>query len=183
MRLSVVVGDDVVHDLLKAGRGLHNLGRVNSFDLDILHLVLALHGSDVLDREFQDVFISDSIGDDIAMQAFSKEVFGCALPKGVLRGIVCEDRRSGKPEHLHVIEVVRDPLVGLSELAAVAFIEDEDHALVFERVHLRKVTWVADCRVELLQCCDDAVQSLFPCSQCRTSPWRICWACGTPTPG
>lgn len=79
MRLPVVVRDDVIHDFLETGRGLHDLGRVDSFDLDVFHLVFAFHGSDVLDRELQDVLIADGIGNDVAMQLVSEEILCCSL--------------------------------------------------------------------------------------------------------
>lgn len=41
--------------------------------------------------------------------------------------------------------------MGLSELATMAFIEDEDHALVLEFLHHLQVPLFADSRVELLK--------------------------------
>ena len=50
------------------------------------------------------------------------------------RGVLLEDRRAGEAEELGLGEELLDGLVVLAELRAVALVEDEDHALVAQRL-------------------------------------------------
>jgi hypothetical protein len=48
-------------------------------------------------------------------------------------GVLLEDRRAGEAEELGLGEELLDGLVVVAELRAVAFVEDEDDALVAQR--------------------------------------------------
>lgn len=65
------------------------------------------------------------------------------------------DRHACETEILRAGKELHDPLVGLSELRAVAFVEDEDHPLIFHRPQRRIVFVAADCGVQLLNGGDD----------------------------
>src|SRR5680860_1077567 len=83
--------------------------------------------------------VSPGVGDGVGVEFALEKVLGGAerldvvfdLPGG---GVFGEDWRSGKAEELGLGEEVLDGLVGLAELGAVALVEDEDHALIAERV-------------------------------------------------
>src|SRR5260221_372155 len=52
----------------------------------------------------------------------------------LVAGILLEDGRAGEAEELGLGEEVLDGLVVIAELRAVTLVEDEDHALVAERL-------------------------------------------------
>src|SRR3546814_8140149 len=54
----------------------------------------------------------------------------------LVTGVVLEDGRAGEAEQLGLGEEILDGLVVVAELRAVAFVEDEDHALVTQGLQL-----------------------------------------------
>jgi hypothetical protein len=92
----------------------------------------------VIDMEAQDVAVFDGVGDGVGVQLLLEDV-GRSLVGRLLAfdlliaGVLLEDRRAGKAEQLGVGEEFLDGLVVVAELRAVAFVEDEDHALVAQR--------------------------------------------------
>ena len=92
MCFATVVGNDVVGDLFQTGRGLHNLCCVDSFYLDVLDAILAFEGSYVLDGKLQGIFVADCIGDQVAVEPFSKQIFGCAFSQGILCSVLSKNR-------------------------------------------------------------------------------------------
>ena len=100
-------------------------------------LVLAV-GLEVIDVELQDVLVFDGVGDRVGVQLFLEHVFGGDIGGLLaldfhLAGVVAEDRRAGEAEELRVREKILDRLVVVAKLRAVAFVEDEDDALVAQR--------------------------------------------------
>ncbi len=85
--------------------------------------------------EAQDVAVFDGVGDGVLMQAALEQVVRGAVA-GLLAfdlliaGVLFEDRRASEAEQLCFREELLDGLVVLAELRAVAFVEDEHHALV-----------------------------------------------------
>ena len=81
------------------------------------------------------------MGDGVGVELLLEEVFR-GLARGLLvldllqRGVFLEDRRAGEAEELGLGEELFDGLVVLAELGAVAFVEDEDDALVPQRFEL-----------------------------------------------
>ena len=57
-------------------------------------------------------------------------------PRSSAVGVFLEDGRAGEAEELGLGEELLDGLVVLAELRAVAFVEDEDDALVAQRFEL-----------------------------------------------
>tara|TARA_B100000749_G_scaffold273101_1_gene255680 strand:+ start:2838 stop:3026 length:189 start_codon:yes stop_codon:yes gene_type:complete len=51
---------------------------------------------------------------------------------------------------LGVAKVVFNGIVGITELAAVAFIKNKNDALIFQFIHFRHVLWLGDRRVQFL---------------------------------
>src|SRR5690606_16580176 len=54
----------------------------------------------------------------------------------LVAGVLLEDRRAGETEQLGLGEELLDGLMVVAELRAVAFVEDEDDALVAQRFEL-----------------------------------------------
>src|SRR5690606_37655802 len=82
-----------------------------------------------------DVPVLDRMGDRIGVQLMRKQIFSDSQrlfgPINLLfGGVIHKNRRTGKAEQLGVGEELLDGLVILTELGAVAFIENEDQALV-----------------------------------------------------
>src|SRR6185312_1080084 len=82
--------------------------------------------------------------------------------------VLLEDRRTSKAEQLRLGEEILDRVVIVSELRAVAFVEDEYHALVAQRLEqilVRRqssllparvaLAGFVECEAELLDCADD----------------------------
>ena len=95
----------------------------------------------VVDVEAEDVPVLDGVGDGVGVELLLEEVLRGLerrlLALDLLVGGVClEDRRAGEAEELGVGEELLDGLVVLAELRAVAFVEDEDDALVAQRFEL-----------------------------------------------
>ena len=55
-------------------------------------------------------------------------------------------------------EELRDPLMCLSKLASVAFIENKNHPFIFQRRHGVCVALTADGSIQLLQGCDNQLR-------------------------
>jgi hypothetical protein len=89
--------------------------------------------------EAQDVAVFDGVGDGVGVQLLLEDVGG-GFVAGLLAfdlliaGVLLEDGRAGEAEQLGVGEEFLDGLVVLAELRAVAFVEDEDHALMAQRL-------------------------------------------------
>ena len=130
MCFAAMVGDDPVGDLFEALFVLEKLLCVNPCNLFIdQRAVAALQLPPILNAKAQHVLICDCIGDDIIMQAFCEEVSGGAFAVLVRHGIIFKYRRAGKAEHLRAFEEVGDRLMRLTELRAVAFVEDKHDPL------------------------------------------------------
>ena len=91
----------------------------------------------IIDMEFQYVAVVNGIGDGVGVQLLFKDIQGC-LKCGVcavnafVTGVFFENRRAGKAKQLSFREEVFNRPMVFAELAAVAFVKDKDHALVFE---------------------------------------------------
>ncbi len=78
--------------------------------------------------------MGDGVGVQLLLEDVCRGFVGGLLAFDLLiAGVLLEDRRAGKAEELGVGEEFLDGLVVLAELRAVAFVEDEDHALVAQR--------------------------------------------------
>ena len=91
--------------------------------------------------EAQDVVVFDGVGDGVVVQFASGRglAWSCSDWPARLRSadsvaFCSKDRRAGEAEELGVGEEIFDGLVIVAELRAVAFVEDEDHALVAQRL-------------------------------------------------
>ncbi len=102
----------------------------------------------VINVEAQDIAVVDGVGDGVGVQLLLEDVCS-GLEGGLLTidlligGILLKDRRAGEAEKLGVGEKFLDGLVVLAELRAVAFVEDEHHALVAQRLQLLLVGGLA----------------------------------------
>ena len=89
--------------------------------------------------EAEDVLVLDGMGDGVFVQLALKGVGGGAEGGLVVfdlnaGGVFLEDGRAGEAEELGAGEEVLDGLVVVAELGAVALVEDEDEALVAQRI-------------------------------------------------
>ena len=90
---------------------------------------------EIVHMEAQHIAIIDGVGDGIGVQLLSEDVIGGDHASrfafdGAIAGILFKDGCTGEAEELGPGEELADGLVVFTELGAVAFIEDEDHALV-----------------------------------------------------
>lgn len=153
MGFAVMIGDDIIGDFCQTVRGFEEFFGVDVFDLDIEIGFAALFFfvfADIFDREFQDVFIADGIGDDVFVEALVEEFPGGSFAQVVFYRVFGKDGGAGKAEHPGVEEEFFDAFMGFTELAAVAFVEDEDDLAVFLGFHFFEVAFVVDGVVEFL---------------------------------
>ncbi len=142
------------------GDGFAGLGRL---------VAVFLFGLEVIDVEAQDVAVLDGVGDGVGVQLLLEQVRrGAHGGLGVLdllqAGIGLEDGRAGEAEELRPGEERFDGLVVVAKLRAVAFVEDEDDALVCQGFELFLVAGLAvfaalavsiQCQAQLLDGGDD----------------------------
>ena len=109
-------------------------------------------GVDVVDPEGQDIFIGDGVNDGVGVESFAESLLGgFEVGLGAAGGVVGEDGRSGETEEVVFLERLRDGSVHVTELGAVAFVEDDDHVLAVDIV----VFVACDEVRQLLNCGDD----------------------------
>ena len=94
---------------------------------------------EIVDMEAQHVAIINGVGDGVGMQLLFKNVFGGFVGAHgavnlLVAGVVFKDRRAGKAEQLCLGEKRLDGLVVVAKLGAVAFVKDDDDALVTQRL-------------------------------------------------
>ena len=98
-------------------------------------------GLEVVDVEAQDVAVLDGVGDGVGVELLLEQVFGGLVRRHLAvdldamarRPWPAKDGRAGEAEELRLGEERFDGLVVLAELRAVAFVKDEDDALVLQR--------------------------------------------------
>ena len=117
----------------------------------------------IIDMEAQHIAIFDGVGDGVGVQLLLKDVLGGFIRRRLafdllIAGVFVEDRRAGEAEQLGVGEEFLDGLVVLAELRAVAFVEDEDHALMAQRFQPGQIILLVvavECQAEFLDGGDD----------------------------
>ena len=127
------VVQDVLGDLANAIRVQQSL-----FVLCCTQFLLVLLGLNSLELranivvvhlELQDLLVADGIGNHIRMQLTAKHTGRGLGAQGVLR----EDGRAGEAKLTELLELLLQVFLGLTKLAAVALIKDEDHLLTVDR--------------------------------------------------
>jgi hypothetical protein len=103
-------------------------------------------GLEVVDVEAEDVPVLDGVGDGVGVELLLEEVLGGRRRPApldlLIGGVFLEDGRAGEAEELGLGEELLDGLVVLAELGAVAFVEDEDDALVAQRLRAAPCRWL-----------------------------------------
>jgi len=87
-------------------------------------------GLEVVDMEFEDVFVLNGMGDGVFVEFLFENVLGglvggflaVDLPDG---GVFLEDGRAGETEKLGIGEEIFDGLMVVAELGAVALVEND----------------------------------------------------------
>ena len=92
----------------------------------------------------QYVTITDGIHDHILVQAFIEQVICSEFQAGFRLAIFLKNWRSGKAKHLGIAKELLDILMGLTKLAAMTFIKDKHHFLVFEIINVFQIAIRAD---------------------------------------
>ena len=129
-------------------------------------------GLEVIDVEAEDVPVLDGVGDGVGVELLLEEVLawfeGWLTSPSICLTVALSSKigRAGEAEELGLGEELLDGLVVLAELRAVALVEDEDHALVAQRLELFLVGRPPLC----LFCC--LLRLLFS-SSARPSFWMV----------
>ena len=127
-RLLVEVFPHIGHDLADPlGRQQGALG-VDRRHLLVGDGVRGFDSVDVVDAERQHVLVVDRVHDRVGVQPVTEGLLGGAQAWGAAgSGIVGEDRRPGEPKQVVVLERLGDRGVHVTELAAMAFVENDHH--------------------------------------------------------
>ena len=136
-------------DTLRRHKGLLAVDIMYLFVVDIR---LCLHRLDIVHAEGQNILVIDRVNDRIGVQLIAEGLFsGGEMRILHVTGVCGEDRRAGEAEHMILFEVLDDRGVHIAELAAVAFVKDDDDMLLIHRMTLVLI----DEGRELLDCRDD----------------------------
>ena len=128
------------------------------FSVDIPYLLIVnipvdIHGLDVIHSEWKYVLIIDSINDGVGMKLVTKGLCcGEELRIFNLSSIHSQNRCSGEAEHIIFLEVLHDSSMHITELTAMAFIEDDNNLLL---VNLMVFVLLDEGRQLLNSCNDD----------------------------
>ena len=134
-RLLVEMREDILRHLTNALRRSERLFPINRAHLLVVDRLLALDRIDVVDAERQDIPVIDRIHNRIGVQLVPEELRRCPR-RGTPRTcrIRRKDRRPRKAEDVVLLERLGDRRVHLTELRAVALIENQHHMLAIDRV-------------------------------------------------
>ena len=132
---------------------------VNIPYLFIVNIPVDIHGLDVIHSERKYVLIVDSINDSIGMKLVTESLC-CGKELRILNssGIHSKDWCSGETEHIIFFEVLYDGSMHITELTAVAFIEDDNNLLL---VNLMVFVLLDEGRQLLNSCNDDMSIRVF----------------------
>ena len=135
LRFLVKMLKRVADDLADALRRAHCLFNVDGPNLRVFHVILFLDRVHIVDAEWQDVPIIDRVHDRVGVELVTERLLRGAKIRIFARpGVDGEDRRAGEAKQMIVLEGLRNGLVHISELAAVALVEDDDKMLPERRV-------------------------------------------------
>ena len=129
----------------------------------------------VINLELQHV--TDRIDNHILVQAFIEQVICSEFQAGFRLAVFLKDRRSSKAKHLGIAKELLDILMGLTKLAAMTFIKDKHHFLVFEIINVFQIAIRADGAIELLNGSDN--QFVMPLIQLLDQSMRAIGAVDT----
>ena len=150
--LLVEVLQYILRDKLDPFRSHEGLLTVDIPDILIIDIRVCIHGFDIVHTKGQNVLVIDGIHNCIGVELVSEGL----LRREELRipdraSIGREDRRTGKSEEMILLEALDDGRMHVSELAAMAFVKDDDYMLLVDimaRIFL-------DESGELLDCCNN----------------------------
>ena len=103
-------------------------------DFLVVNIRLGLHRLDVIHSEGQHVFVVDSIYNRVGVKLVAERLLRCADGALAHARIDCKDGRAGKAEQIVLLKILGDSLMHIAELAAVAFVKNDDYPLVKHRM-------------------------------------------------
>ncbi len=147
-----MVGKDVVGHFAQPDVAFHHLFGVDilHIDIDLIAAFFALVSTDIFHGKAQNVFIPDGVDNHVFMQAFIEQQFGSLFDTIGDIDVIGKDWRPGKTKQLCVLEEVHDRFMRVTELAAVAFIEDKDDALFAQVCELSFIPFMSDSVIQFL---------------------------------
>ena len=126
----VKVGQNVLCDQPDAFRGKKRLFPVDVPNLFVVNIRLGVHRFDVVHPEGQYVFVVNGVHNGVGMELIAKSL-RCRAECGILAHACIDrkDRRSGKAKEVVLLEILRNGLMHITELASVALIKNSDDVL------------------------------------------------------
>ena len=106
MRFSVMVGNDVINNFFQPCRRFHQFININVLDLYVNFIgtiSVSLHANR-FNREFQNIFVPDSISNYIFVKALPEQFLGCLFTQLVFYGIFSKNGRACEAKHLDIPE-------------------------------------------------------------------------------
>ena len=125
------MSEDIFRHQANALRGQICFFPINVPDLFIINILVHIHCFDIVHTEWQDILIVDGVHNRIGMKLIAESL--CRSPQRRLftdTGIGGKDRRSRETKQVILLEIPGNGKVHITKLAAVAFVENNDHTLV-----------------------------------------------------
>ena len=112
-------------------RGHKSLFSINIPNFLVIDVRVHIHGLDVIHTEGKYIFIIDRIHNGICVELIAEGLL-CGSQRGILThtGIGGKDGGASESEQMVFLEILGDCLVHITELAAVAFVENNDNTLI-----------------------------------------------------
>ncbi len=132
--LLIEMVEDVACDDFNAPRGHERPLPVDVPDLLVGDGVVLVHGLDVVDPEGQHVVIVDGVDDGVGVKLVAEGLGRREVGAPAAAGVGRENRRAGEAEQVVFFKPLDDELMHVPELAAVAFVEDDDDVCGVGRV-------------------------------------------------
>ena len=158
----LVVLDDVIGDQRHSLIGHIEFAYINRVcESGVIPVEITLHCFYVFDVEAQNIIIEDSVFNQIIVKALTKEHFRCLRDFTLSFAVDFKTRRPREAEKLCLSEMPHNVLVHISELAAVALVDNKDNLLIFVCVHYFLVLRALYGVCHLLHRCDDKLPVLI----------------------
>ena len=142
----------ILRDNPDAFRCHHDLFSVDIPDHLVSNFFLDIHSLDVINTEWKNIFIVNSVHDSVSMKLVTEGLCCCKKLRILCSaGIYRENRCSCKSEQMIFLKVLHDSCMHISKLASMAFVKYDYHML---RVNIMSRILLDKCR-KLLNRCDN----------------------------
>ena len=129
--LLVKMCQNVTRDQSNAFRGKKRLFPVDVPNFLVVNIRLGIHRFDIVHPEGQNILVVNGVHNGVGMELIAKSL-RCRAECGILAHACIDrkDRRSGKAKEVVLLEILRNGLMHITELASVALIKNNDDPFI-----------------------------------------------------